>query len=484
MRDMVLILNYDNAGSRAIAQALRAEMIYCRIVPPDITAAQVSEQQPMGLILAGAVSGGVPAAMDPQLLSGVWPVLALGDAAGMLCRALGGDVQETVLCGGIGNVSFSSSPLTEGIESCERMLRTVRRLRLPDSTQRLAASQDETVGFSHRVFPLYGLQFSLEPNDTDGMRLLLNFARGICGCSPWWNFDIYIERTVTELQRLVGDGRAICAVTGGLNSGVAALLAHKALGSRLQCVFIDTGLMRENEGKQVISFYRDRLGLNLQHVQAEERFMRALRGVGDPEEKRRIISSTLQDVLDETLSGLGSFDAILRSTTATDLMNGQDAEKRPGLRGAAPRLEPLRELFKDEVRSVARRLGMPDDIIYRQSFPGSGLALRILGSITPARLQTLRAAGNIFEEEVRASGLDKRMRYYFAVLSPMPENDLTNVIVLRAVQSGDASPAYAARLPYDMLERVTERILRERPEVARVVYDLSPSTRGRGVEWQ
>lgn len=482
MRDMVLILNYDNAGSRAIAQALRAEMIYCKIVPPDISQAQVAAQQPLGLILAGAVSGGIPAGLDPGLLTGEWPVLALGDTAGMLCRMLGGDAQETVLCGGIGSVRFSPCPLTEGLDSCERMLRNVRRLRLPENARVLAASQEETVGFYHGS--LYGLQFSLEPNDTDGMRLLLNFAQTICGCSPWWNFDVYIDRTVSELKRMIGDGRAVCAVTGGLNSGVSALLAHRALGSQLQCIFIDTGLMRENEGAQALAFYRDRLGLSIQHVQAEERFLQALKGITDADGKRLAISRTLQEVLDETLAGLGEFSAILRSTTATDLMRGEDAEKRPGLQGGAPRIEPLRELFKDEVRQVAERLDMPEEIIYRQSFPGSGLALRILGEVTPARLQTLRAAGQVFEEEIASSGLSRRLRHHFAVLTPMPEDDLHAVIVLRAVQSGDASPAYAARLPYDMLERVTERILRQRPEVARVVYDLSPSLHSSGVEWQ
>ena len=484
MRDMVLILNFDNTGSRAIARALRAEMIYCKVVPPDITAEQVSAQQPLGLILAGAVNGSVPAGVDPALLTGEWPVLALGDAACMLCRGLGGDACETVLCGGIGGVRFEPCRLTEGIESCERMLRSVRRLLLPDHLRVLADSQGEAVGFRHASLPLYGVQFSLETNDTDGMRLLLNFALNICGCTRWWDFDVYIDRAVSELRRIIGDGRAVCAVTGGLNSGVSALLAHKALGGRLQCVFIDTGLMRENEGREVLSFYRDRLGLNVYHVQAGERFLDALRGVTDPAEKRRIISETLQAVLDETLSQLGDFTVILRSTTATDLMRGEDAKKRPGLRGAAPTVEPLRELFKDEVRRVAERLNMPEEIIHRQSFPGSGLALRILGSVDPARLQTLRAAEQIFDEEVRASGQDKRLRQHFAVLSPMPGDDARAVIVLRAVQSSDAYPAYAARMPYDMLERVTERILRERPETVRVVYDLTPSTHSRNVEWQ
>ncbi|MBQ9196947.1 MAG: hypothetical protein IJ157_06850 [Clostridia bacterium] len=483
MRDMVLILNFDNAGSRAVARALRAEMIYCKIVPPDFTREQAESQQPMGLILAGDVSGGVPAGLDKRLLDGAWPVLALGDAAAMLCQSLGGSALEDVWEDGIGAVSFEQSPLTEGLDSCERMLRGVRRLRLPDCCAALARSREEPVGFAHTSLPLYGVQFSLEPNDTDGMRLLLNFALQVCGCTRWWNFDIYIDRTVAELQRIVGDGQAVCTITGGLNSGVSAILAHRALGSRLLCVFIDTGLMRENEGEQVLSYYKDRLGLNVYHVPAAGRFLRALQGIADPAEKRLAIHQTLQTILDETMTQLGDFKVILRGTTANDLMRGDDIAHRPGLRGSALTVEPLRELFQDEIRQVAERLDMPEEMLHRPSFPGSGLALRILGHVTPERLQTLRAAGQIFHDEVRDAGLDKRMRQHFVVLSPMPEDESRTVIVLRAVQSGDAG-AYAARMPYDLLERVTERILRELPETARVVYDLTPSTHATGAEWQ
>lgn len=485
MRDMVLIFNFDAACSRSVARALRAEHIYCKIVTPELSAEEVSAQQPLGLILAGGVNGAVPAGVDPALLSGVWPVLALGDAAAMLCRRLGGDAMETVLCGSVGAVWFAPCPLTEGLESCERMLRSVRRLRLPGCARVLASCKDETVGFMHDVLPIYGVQFALESNDTDGMQLLLNFALRVCGCTRWWNYDIFIERAAEEIRQAVGEGQAICALTGGLDSAVAALLAQRAVGGRLQCIFIDTGLMRENEGARFLAHYRDQAGLSITPVPAQERFLSVLAGVRDPVEKRHIIGTALQQTLDETCQKLGSFTAILRSTTCSDLMEGKDAASRPGLRGDIPMLEPLRELFKGEVRQVGARLGIPEAILQRPSFPGSGLALRILGEVTPARLQTLRAADMIFTGEIAGSGQGKRLRHYFAVLSPLPENDTQSVVVLRAVQAGEsAQQGYAARLPYDLLERVTERILRERPEVVRVVYDLSPSSHASGGEWQ
>ena len=485
MSDLLLILNYDAAGSRAIARALRAEHICCKIVTPDISAEDVTAQQPQGLILAGGVNGAVPGGIDPDLLTGAWPVLALGDAAAMLCRQLGGDALETALCGVVGAVTFEPSPLTEGLESCERMLRSVRRLRLPASARTLAHSHEETVGFMHHVLPIYGVQFSLESNDTDGIQLLLNFALTVCGCTRWWTFEGFMDRTVEEIRAAVGDGQSICALTGGLDSAVAAMLAHRALGGRLQCLFIDTGLMRENEADQFLAYFRDQAGLNIAPIPAQDRFLSALAGITDPGKKRHIIAAALQTTLDEAANSLGTFSAILRATTCTDLMEGKDALSRPGLRGDLPMLEPLRELFKDEVRQVGAHLGIPEAILQRPSFPGSGLALRILGEVTPARLQTLRAADQIFTAEIAGAGLGKRMRHYFAVLTPLPEGDTRSAVILRAVQAGEtAQQAYAARLPYDLLERVTERILRERPEVVRVVYDLSPSTRTRGVEWQ
>lgn len=484
MRDLLLILNFDESSSRAIARALRAEHIDCRIVPGNATLEQVQQHAPKGLIVTGGVRGSIPSGLDMQLLQQQWPILALGDAAALLCRALGGDALETAICNSIGAVRFRECALTQGIDDCERMLYNVRRLRMPDGAVALAESLQEPVGFMLMERPVYGIQFTLEQNDTDGIQLLMNFAVNVCDCTRWWTYDAFVEHTVEEIRQRVGEGNAVCAMTGGLDSGASAMLAYKALGSRLKAIFIDTGLLRESEAKQVLSFYRDQQGMDVVHVQAQERFLQALEGVTDAAKKRRIIGELLQKTLDEAMENVGQVAAIVRGTNCNDVLASENKQRRPSLQADVPVLEPLRELFKSEIRMVGSTLEMPQEVLSRQSFPGSGLALRVLGPVTPAYLQTLRAADRIFTEELLESGQYKRLWQHFAVLSPMPGDDPHVMIALRAVNSAETSQAYAARLPYDLLERVMDRIRRERPEVSRVVYDLSSFSRYDGVEWQ
>jgi len=484
MQDMLLILNFDESSSRAIARALRAEDIYCEIVPGNVTPEEVQQRAPRGLILTGGVKGSIPSGLSDELVQGDLPILALGDAAGYLCRKLGGDALETAICNSICAVRFRECPLTSNIDDCERMLHNVRRLRMPENGVALAEALQEPVGFMLMNRPVYGIQFTLEQNDTDGMQLLLNFAEKVCGCTRWWTYDAFFERTAEMIRSRVGEGRAVCAMTGGLDSGVSAMLAHNALGGRLVGIFIDTGLLREDEAKQVLTFYRDQVGMEIIHVQAQERFLQALEGVTDADKKRYIIGLTLQNVLDETMKTVGEVSAIVRGTNANDVFSAIACGRRPSPQAEVPVIEPLRELFKTEIRLVGTALGMPQEIVTRQSFPGSGLALRILGAVTPARLQTLRAVDCIFTEELAASGQLKKLWQHFAVLTPMAGDDPRVIIALRAVNSAETTQAYAARLPYDLLERVMERIRRERPEVSRVVYDLTGYSRYNDVEWQ
>lgn len=272
-------------------------------------------------------------------------------------------------------------------------------------------------------------------------------------------------------------------MTGGTASGVSALLAFKALGKNLKCIFVDTGLLRDHEGEDFLSFYRDQIGMDITRVSAEERFLTALRGVGRPEEKRKIISDLMHTILNDTVGRMGAFDAVIRGVSCNDVMLGRE-NRRLMLDDSVPEIKPVQELFKDEIRRVGDFLGIPTEIISRQPFPGSGLALRILGPVTPERLQTLRAADAIFRSEVQRSGAAKRLWQYFAVLSPLPGEEDQVVVCLRAVHASERSLAYAARLPYDVMETVTDRLLRERPEIRRVVYDLTPSSNYAGIEWQ
>lgn len=483
MRDMVLVLNFDDTASRAVTRKLRSERVLCRIVPGNTSLEEIQAQEPLGLILAGGAEDQNPSGLDTRVLDSGMPVLALGSAAGLPLVQLGGQTGEAVLQGAVTALTYRASPLLTGVENGERLLRCAREFRLPEHMVPLCFAQETIVGFAHESLPLYGMQIEVEQNDPDGSLILRNFALNICGCTAWWDEDAFVTRAVEEIGRVTGEGRAVCAMTGGLDSGVSALLAYKALGNRLKCIFVDTGLLREREGDDVIAFYRDTLGMDITRIYAQNRFLEALRGVTGPEEKKQIIGKLIRSILREEEDRLGPFDALIRGTSYNDIMY-TGGPTPPAIEGLVPVIEPVRDLFKDEIRRVADYLGIPSDLISRQSLPGSGLALRILGEVTEDRLNTVRAADAIFRSELQRSNAAKRLWQYFAVLCPMPNAENQSAICLRAVQAGERSQAYAARLPYDVVENVTDLILRDQKTVRRVVYDLTPSRTYTDVEWQ
>ena len=362
------------------------------------------------------------------------------------------------------------------------MLPCVREFHLPEQARPLASAQETVIGYAHESLPLYGAQLQIEQNDPESSLILKNFALNICGCTTWWDDDAFVTRAVEEISRAAGSGRVVCAMTGGLDSGVSALLAHKALGNRLKCIFVDTGLLRAREGDEFIAFYRDEIGLDITRISAQDRFLDALRGVKEPAEKRRVIIRLIQDILREEEEKLGPISALVRGTSCNDILYSGGALS-PALGDQVPLIEPLRELFKNEIRQIADFLGIPADMISRQPFPGSGLALRIMGEVTEERLTTLRAADALFRGELLRSNAAKRLWQYFAVLIPMPDCEEKSVICLRAVQAAESSRTYAARLPYDVMETVTDLILRDQKSVSRVTYDLTPAFKYSGVEW-
>ena len=482
MRDMVLVLNYDDAASRTVTRKLRAERVFCRIIPGDTPAEDILAQEPLGLILAGGAQGGIPEGPDPRLLRADVPLLALGDCAGVVLTALGGQCGEKLLTGAVASLEYENCELFDGLENGERLLPCLRAMRLPADCRCLCRACETAAGFIHERLPLYGVQWQAEPNDPDSSMMLRNFALNICGCTAWWDDDAFTARAVEEIRRVVGDGTAVCAMTGGLDSGVSALLAFQALGQRLKCVFVDTGLLRENEGDDFMTFYKEKIGLNVVRFRAEERFLSALHGITDGQEKRRAISQTMQQVLDEARQQLGHFDVLIRGTSCNDVMLYRNAV-RPTLSREVPVVEPVRELFKDEIRRIGDFMGLPADIVSRQPFPGSGLALRIQGEVTVDRLRVLRTADAIFRSEVQKNGIARRLWQYFAVLSPAAGRPEENVIALRAVQVSERTQAYAARLPYEVTENTVERVMNACPSVKRVVYDLTPSNHYMGIEW-
>ncbi len=483
MRDMILVLSYDADFGNNVARRLRSEHVYCKLVPKDISLEQVQRENPAGLILAGGVGGrgghGHDAeALASRLLETDIPVLALGSAARTLCEAVGGQRTEDVIEKCAVSVTYHEDRLFSGVETGERWLEHAHNLVLPEGYKAIAETENTVVGFAHVEKPLYGLQFQVEKNDPDGMAILLNFVHSVCNCTAWWEESAFAERAKEELQRTIGEGRAICAVSGGLDSTVCALLAHKAVREKLHCALIDTGLLRQGEAEWVIAQLAE-LSLEVRRVDAQERVEKALAGVTDKGRKSEIVQRVIDEELAAEADRIGGVTVLLRGTNYSDVLQGTPDSQGEGAADAHKDgravIEPLRELFRDEVYRVGELLGLPTQMLCRQPFPDAGLAMRIFGEATTERLATVRAADAILEHEIEQAGLARKLWKYYVLLAQMPEGETAGqVMLLRAVQRSD-STATPARLPYDLMERVVECIQRELPGIARVVYDVTSS---------
>ena len=472
MQDFVVLINLDDAVCHALARRLRAEGVYCRIMPAGVAADEVLRADTRGVILACGCSGtaaDIPLMTD-YLQMGL-PMLCLGDAALTLCTAVGGELAKAE--GGIVTVAFDpEDDLFSGVEDGERYLPSLCGMSINADQGDVCASADETViGIHVRQRNVWGIALPLERNDPSTAQLLVNFCRDKCGCTLWWSERAFIERAKASILEAAGDNEAICALSGGVDSGVSALLGHLALGQRLHCIFVDTGLLREGEVEEVMAAFQQQVGLNVRRVDARAEFLLALQGVSDPSEKERIIRDLLREILQREAEALPGVKLLLRGTNYAD----DPAPEAPLLTGGMPMVEPVKELFKDEIRHVGESLGLPASITSRQPFPGSGLASRIMTSVTAERLAILREADAIFRQEIEVLGLQKRLWQYFAALSPSPLPDGGVMIILRAVQATESGSGMPARLPSDLLERVTEEILQCCPDVQRVFYDCTPS---------
>lgn len=479
MRDKLLILNFDHRYAGAVAMKLRAERIACQVLPGDTPYEQVMAQDARGLVLAGGVSGELPAMLDGRLLSSGLPVLALGDAAPAMALLLGGKLLEHCSLREAVTVIFSSSAVTKGLHQSERYLDSLPALELNSELVAIAHAQEQVIGFAHAALPLFGLGFQPESNDPDGVSILLQFAKDVCACTMWYSESGFINTARSDIEHRVGSGTAICEITGSLESGVTAALAHRALGDRLSCFLIDNCLLRENEREDILYYYRDTLGIKLQVIDAQERFCQALSGLVKNREKVEAIAALRTKVLAETAAAI-PHDAVILPATAGRLEGG-GAQAMPQLDSGKPVIEPLIELFPGEIRYVGEALNLPGDICLAQPFPQTGIALRVEGEVTRKRLAILRKADGILREEVRKAGLQKRLYKYFATLSPVHGAPEELTAALRAVtltSAGGDFKAVPARLPHDLMESCTARLMQALPEVRRVLNDITP---GRGL---
>lgn len=468
MRDTILVINQNDSQTQAIIRKLRAEQIDARLMPRDVTLEQIKAFSPRGIIISGGITGSRKDPFDPKWLMAGLPVLALGDAALGLLSELAGKAGEEALSAGIHPVTLYDCPVLSQWSEGERYLHDVYPLQLSECLRPAVAVNGSCIGFQHIELPLFGLQLHVEQNDLDAAQVLASFALDVCLCTRWWDSDALIDQAVTLIRDKTGDGIVLLELTGGVDSGVCALLGHMAVGAQLKCYWVDTGLTHLSTGAETLAFFRDTMGLKVDVVEAKERFMGALQGLASQDAKELAISGLLHEIRlaqEERLNAT----VLLSPVNASDLITGEAEQKDIAAENI---IAPIAQLFKDEVRRLGEMLELPPALSGKQPCPQTGLALRVGGEVTEARLAVLRAADGIWMAEVEQSGQGRKLWQHFAML--MPLND-SYVVSLRAVNLVEGGGVQAARLPYELLERVTCRILGEVPGVKRVMYDFTSS---------
>lgn len=508
--EKIIILDFGGQYNQLIARRVRECNVFSEILPYNTTAEKIKEKNPKGIIFTGGPAS-VYAENAPKCTKEIFelgiPVLGICYGMQLMTHMLGGEVEPADKREyGVTSVKINnSSKLFTGFEDSNDCLMSHTDFVniLPEGFENIGTTdQCPNAAMQNVEKNFYGIQFHPEVNHTNkGTEILRNFVYNICGCTGNWKMSSFAEETIKAIKEKIGDKKALCALSGGVDSSVAAALINKAIGKNLTCIFVDHGLLRKNEADEVEEVFTKNFDVNFVRVDAKDRFLNKLAGVSDPEQKRKIIGEEFIRVFEEEAKKIGTVDYLVQGTIYPDVIEsgvgvGAKIKSHHNVGGLPDYVdfkeivEPLRDLFKDEVRKVGLELGLPEFLVYRQPFPGPGLAIRVIGDITDDKLEILKDADYIFREEIANAGLDRSINQYFAVLTNIrsvgvmgDERTYDYTVVLRAVTTSDFMTAEWTKIPYEVLEKVSSRIVNEVKHVNRVVYDITgkpPAT----IEWE
>ncbi|HEY8420090.1 MAG TPA: glutamine-hydrolyzing GMP synthase [Clostridia bacterium] len=499
-RQTVVILDLGGPNNQLIARRVRECNVYCELLTYTSSIEEIKKYNPVGIIIAGSIDNHSRIGqfkLDSKIFELGVPVLGIGLGQALIAQSLGGKTSCAQDEYKVSQITVDTNhPLFEGVK--KEFRGWINRSVLVDNLPKGFTGADSfNTAILNDKLKIYGLLFHPEnPNTEDGLNILKNFLYTICQARADWTMKNYAQNYIDILREQIGDQKVLCALSGGVDSSVCAMLVQRAIGNNLVCILVDHGLMRKNEADEVERFFKTQQGINLIRINAQDRFLNRLKGVIDPEQKRKVIGEEFIRVFEEEAQKIGKIDYLVQGTIYPDIIESAGVKSHHNV-GGLPKninfkgiIEPVRSLFKDEVRQLGLELGMPENLVYRQPFPGPGLGVRVIGEITKEKLDILREADAIFREEIAAAGLDRSINQYFAILTDMRSVGVRNeertydyVLALRAVNTTDFMTAKWAQIPHSVLDRASSRIVSEVKSISRIVYDITskpPAT----IEWE